>query len=672
MASSTAGDSGLLLGCGIYDITGPAAERGMMGYASPFQKTGGIHMRLRSRAFVIESADRSARLAFVSADLCMISQAVKLEVVARLKERLGERFSTENVMLSATHTHAGPGGYFHHTLYNLTTAGFDRQNFEAIVTGVVESIVRAQGNLAPGRIKIATGELKGIAKNRSPKAYALNPAEERARYDSDTDDSMVVLRLEREDGSEIGMISWFAIHGTSLDNDNKLTSGDNKGYASYLFEQLMSPDGVPVPSFVAAFAQSNEGDISPNVYGGEGGRGSDQFESMTVSGSRQCEAARALYDQATEALPGRVGVRHAYVGMSKVAVEPRWSGSPDNVTTCSAAIGVSMLAGTEDGRGIGWEGVSKNAIRRLLGRLAKGLLIMWVVKPWRLRMLAAWGRLIRKKPAEDCQGQKISVIPTGKFRPPWTPQVLPLQVAQIGSLGIAAVPFECTTMAGRRLKETVLSQLRPAGVTRVVIAGLANSYAGYVATREEYDRQDYEGASTHFGPWTLAAVQQTVAHLASSLAAGHKVDSDIEPSPPPDTLLDLQTAVLLDASPPGKALGGVRKDALPSYQRGQKVVVSFWAGHPKNDFRTEGTFLNVQRREVDRWLDVANDHDPETRFIWRRWPLFCLPYSTATVEWRIPANIVPGTYRVSIYGEGKRLFGPLRSYAGTSREFRVS
>ena len=85
MASSTAGDSGLLLGCGIYDITGPAAERGMMGYASPFQKTGGIHMRLRSRAFVIESADRSARLAFISADLCMISQAVKLEVVARLK-----------------------------------------------------------------------------------------------------------------------------------------------------------------------------------------------------------------------------------------------------------------------------------------------------------------------------------------------------------------------------------------------------------------------------------------------------------------------------------------------------------------------------------------------------------------------------------------------------------
>jgi neutral ceramidase len=193
-----------------------------------------------------------------------------------------------------------------------------------------------------------------------------------------------------------------------------------------------------------------------------------------------------------------------------------------------------------------------------------------------------------------------------------------------------------------------------------------------VTTHEEYDRQDYEGASTHFGPWTLAAVQQTVAQLASSLATGREVNSDIEPSTPPDTLLDLQTSVLLDASPLGKALGSVWKDALPSYQTGQKVVVSFWAGHPKNDFRIQGTFLNVQRRQGDRWIDIVSDHNPETRFIWRRWPLFCLPYSTATVEWRIPANIVPGTYRVSIYGEGKRLFGPLRSYAGTSGEFRVS
>ena len=67
-----------------------------------------------------------------------------------------------------------------------------------------------------------------------------------------------------------------------------------------------------------------------------------------------------------------------------------------------------------------------------------------------------------------------------------------------------ATPFEVTTMAGRRLRQTMLTQLESAGVTRVVLVGLANAYAGYMATREEYAQQDYEGASTHFGPWQLA------------------------------------------------------------------------------------------------------------------------------------------------------------------------
>lgn len=34
----------------------------------------------------------------------------------------------------------------------------------------------------------------------------------------------------------------------------------------------------------------------------------------------------------------------------------------------------------------------------------------------------------------------------------------------------------------------------------VVIAGPANTYGHYVATREEYSVQRYEGASTLFGP----------------------------------------------------------------------------------------------------------------------------------------------------------------------------
>jgi neutral ceramidase len=46
----------------------------------------------------------------------------------------------------------------------------------------------------------------------------------------------------------------------------------------------------------------------------------------------------------------------------------------------------------------------------------------------------------------------------------------------------------------------VLTTLGPVGVTHVVIVGLANAYAGYMTTREEYVRQDgYPRKAGQFG-----------------------------------------------------------------------------------------------------------------------------------------------------------------------------
>ena len=41
------------------------------------------------------------------------------------------------------------------------------------------------------------------------------------------------------------MVNWFAVHPTSMNNTNSLTSGDNKGYASQLFEEVMNPGSMP-------------------------------------------------------------------------------------------------------------------------------------------------------------------------------------------------------------------------------------------------------------------------------------------------------------------------------------------------------------------------------------------------------------------------------------------
>ena len=74
---------------------------------------------------------------------------------------------------------------------------------------------------------------------------------------------------------------------------------------------------------------------------------------------------------------------------------------------------------------------------------------------------------------------------------------------RVSNFVMLIMPGELTTMAGRRLREAVRAQLISDGVlgedAYVVIAGPANTYVHYVATREEYAVQRYEGASTIFG-----------------------------------------------------------------------------------------------------------------------------------------------------------------------------
>jgi neutral ceramidase len=645
-----AGNTAFQVGSGVYDITGPAAELGMMGYAMIDQKTAGVHQRLRARAFVIASPCNGKRVAFVSADAGQIFQGVKQQVVERLQARYGTVYSDANVMLSATHTHSGPGGFSHYALYNLTILGYDRQNFDAIVDGIVQAIVRAHTNLASGSIRIASGDLLNASINRSPEAYLYNPATERSQYAYDTDKKMTLLRLQGTDGTEVGALNWFAVHGTSMGNDNRLISGDNKGYASYLFEKVKGTNYLAAKTFVAAFAQSNEGDVTPNIYGGTNGGGANDIESTELSGSKQYTLAKSLYDGATQLLTGAVDYRHAYVQMDAVQVAPQYA---DGVTrtTCEAAIGISMLAGAEDGPGFGSEGYTCGQIHDL------------------------WTAFTCAATTTSCQGEKPVVLETGTQTPyPWTPEVLPLQVVTLGNLAVVAVPFEATTMSGRRLRQAVQAQLSSIGVNQVVIAGLSNAYAGYLATRQEYAKQDYEGASTHFGPWTLGAVQQETEKLAVALRNGTTVPAGPTPRDLRNNQTTVQTGVVFDDKLLWVEFGTVVTDANSSYTRGQTVSVKFWGGHPKNNLRRQGTFLQVQRRSGTSWVTVANDWDWETKYRWER--NNCVPTlacSHVTVEWKIPSTATPAVYRIRHDGDWKSGWdGLIRPYTGYSREFTVN
>jgi len=185
---------------------------------------------------------------------------------------------------------------------------------------------------------------------------------------------MTVLRLEDDKGKDLGAIVWFSVHCTSMNNTNLLISGDNKGYASYAFEKYKNNGALPgMGPFVAAFSNTNEGDVSPNTAGPRCidtglpcdaihstcngrtekciafGPGKDMFESTQIIGANQFKKALELYESATNVVTGPVDVRHTYVDMSNVEVSPQYSSTGQTEHTCRAAMGYSFAAGTTDG-----------------------------------------------------------------------------------------------------------------------------------------------------------------------------------------------------------------------------------------------------------------------------------------------------------------------------------
>ncbi|MCY1061931.1 neutral/alkaline non-lysosomal ceramidase N-terminal domain-containing protein [Nannocystis sp. SCPEA4] len=664
------------VGTAIRDITGPSAELVMMGYSMPEQKAEGISTRLWARAFVVEHPCSGSRIAFVSADLGQVFQGVHLEVVKRLKEKFGaDRYDFDNIALSATHTHSGLGGFSHYTMFNLAVGGYDPDNFEVIVAGIVDAIVAADAGLDHGVVKIAQGPLQDANWNRSPQAYAENPDPERAAHEAemmrDTNTDMTVLRFERTgegelDGEPIGMLTWFSSHATSVSNQNRLVSGDHKGLASYFTERHFGADYTAPNPFVAAYAQSDAGDVSPSeVIVGEPKNTvvrpcddspdplCDDLGNAVVHGTWQHERALELFDEASEHLRGPAAGRLAFVDMENVTVGPEFTGE-DEHTTCHAAIGFSIAAGAEDGVAVAFieEGI------------VYGDLPMVTLVP------------------EDqaCHEEKTILLPVGRMLPyPWSPTILPAQVLRLGGLAIVPVPFEITTISGRRLRASVLAQLEAAGVTRAVIAGLSNGYSSYVSTREEYAIQHYEGAFTQFGPWTLAAWQQEFSAVAEALRDGvqapHKAMpldlSDDQIINVPGVVADSPCALLDAALCPFDKFGDVVVAPPASAAPGDLVKVTFRGAHPRNNLRTGTGYLEVQRDDGGEFTVVARDWDPETRFRWRRTGGPLSPTSEVDVEWRIPADVVPGTYRVVYFGDAKSLLGNFTPISGTSPTFTV-
>ncbi len=613
MARMSPTDAVLRVGRGVCDITGEPWGAGMMGYGMPEQRTNGILSRQYARAFVIDDGTR--RVVIVVADLAMFFQATTAAVLERLSALFGDRYTAHNVVLTATHTHCGPGGHGHHVLYNITTAGFHRRTFERIVDGVVEAVVRAHDDLVPSDLVLNRGELTDASANRSQAAFDLDPEQECALFPGSVDTMTTLLRVERG-GALVGAINWFAVHNTSMTNRNRLISSDNKGWAAYAWESEGTAPRTASAELVTAFAQTNAGDISPNLDLRPGsGPTSDERENARIIGERQLAAARSLAEQPGEALEPVVDSRLVYVDMAR-QVTPAGA-------TSAGILGASFAAGKlTDGPGSPLFDEGRN--NPFFDRISQ--------------------RLYRRSPAlAASQAPKDMAIPVGMLR--WSQERFPVQIVRIGSLHLVCLPFEVTIVAGLRLRRRV-AEIVGVDLDHVLCQGYANGFGHYVTTPEEYELQNYEGGSTIFGRHQLDALTGAAATVATAMASGAAIEAGPPPAPHRLRIPTPMGHPALERRHPIRVLAAPASGAL-----GQTVTVTVSADHPNAQIRP--TYLLVERQVVDGWEIVADDSSPSTTITWHRdrrlrW--------TATITW---TPNTAGTYRVSYVGRTTATTAPI-------------
>jgi neutral ceramidase len=507
------------------DITPPPGVS-TFGHASDSRVTDGVWTRLYCRVFAFETASHE-RLAIVPCDLAAMSTLLQRAVAAKLEGTL----PATRLMMSATHTHAGPAHYFDALAFSdaLSTQmpGFDRRIVELLANRIATGVKDAFHVAAPASLSWAHYEndppnakqgMWGISWNRSLPAYQYNPRDEDNTkkapiwtppsglddVQASIDPTIHVLRIASidpttsKDGPPIGVLAFFAMHPTVLGHENQLIGADTQGVVSRELERRLRIENPDGPEPLAGIVHTNEGNMSPKWFAGT------KSEAVQI-GKAIAGRIEALMETA-KAVPGarsvRLDVRYREVDLPDAQVR---EGSDAAKLCDQAEPGESFAHGACDHPA--------------------------TFSPTLLFPGPPLGRQCQYPKRGLGGALAITLAGAGEA----FPRRVPLALVRIADTLISFVPAEMTITAGHAVNQEVLKQSH-GSASHAVIAGLSNGYILYVASPDEFayngqdgaclvhqsddvhNRQSYEASSTLYGPNTGPFLAHQFGLLARSLA----------------------------------------------------------------------------------------------------------------------------------------------------------
>jgi neutral ceramidase len=216
-------------------------------YADRYPGTTRMHGHPTFTAVAL-SRGEGAELIFLRSDTIAVVQQLRDAVVAELETRTGRNYD-DALIISATHTHAGPGRFIQGGLYDLIADTFVPAFFAGLVDAMADAVEGALTDLSPAEF--------GMSLIDAPDAHSDRRCEDGVDYTNDQLGLMVV----RKDGALDAVLINYAIHGTILGIGDFTLSQDVSGAIE---EQVAAALGVDVP---VVLLNSWAGDVAPSSPG---------------------------------------------------------------------------------------------------------------------------------------------------------------------------------------------------------------------------------------------------------------------------------------------------------------------------------------------------------------------------------------------------------------------
>ena len=164
-----------------------------------------------ARALVLEQDGR--RVALVSLDIVIVRPNLRDRLL-----QIASTFELDALILTATHTHSGPGGYIPGRVpARLTSGSFNPATLRSLVTAALRAVELALRDLAPARVGSGVAEIP-LARNRRTR-------------DGPRETDLPILRFEFPSGRAPIVLIAYGAHPTVLSPKSRAYSADYVGAA---------------------------------------------------------------------------------------------------------------------------------------------------------------------------------------------------------------------------------------------------------------------------------------------------------------------------------------------------------------------------------------------------------------------------------------------------------